>query len=69
MIDFKKATFIKSAPSLSMAPFDLSKEVVFVGKSNVGKSSLLNALTHKKSLAFTSSKPGFTKLLNYYDGN
>ena len=66
MIDFTKATFIKSAPSLSMAPFDLSKEVVFVGKSNVGKSSLLNALTHKKSLAFTSSKPGFTKLLNYY---
>ncbi len=66
MIDFTKATFIKSAPSLSLAPFDLKKEVVFVGKSNVGKSSLINALTHKKSLAFTSSKPGFTKLLNYF---
>lgn len=66
MIDFNKATFIKSAPSISEAPFDYNKEVVLVGKSNVGKSSLLNALTHKKSLAFTSSKPGFTKLLNYY---
>ena len=66
MIDFSKATFIKSAPSLKEAPFDLKREVVFVGKSNVGKSSLINALTHKKALAFTSSKPGFTKLLNYY---
>ncbi len=66
MIEFNKATFIKSAPSIKEAPFDFKKEVVFVGKSNVGKSSLINALTHKKSLAFTSSKPGFTKLLNYY---
>ena len=38
-----------------------------VGKSNVGKSSLINALCAKKRLAFTSSKPGHTRLLNYYD--
>ena len=66
MIDFSKVTFIKSAPSIKEAPFDFNKEVIFVGKSNVGKSSLINALTKKKNLAYTSSKPGFTKLLNYY---
>ena len=38
-----------------------------MGRSNVGKSSLINALTQKKRLAFTSSKPGHTRLLNYYD--
>lgn len=38
-----------------------------MGKSNVGKSSLINALTGKNRLAFTSSKPGHTKVLNYYD--
>ena len=42
-------------------------EVLIVGKSNVGKSSLINALTNKKKMAFTSSKPGHTRLLNYYD--
>lgn len=42
-------------------------EVLIVGKSNVGKSSLINSLTQRKSLAYTSSKPGHTRLLNYYD--
>ncbi len=66
MIDFVNAKFIKSAPSLDEAPLDNLPEILFVGKSNVGKSSLINALTKKKNLAFTSSKPGHTKLLNYY---
>jgi len=66
MIDFKKVTFIKSAPSLEDKPEKELPEVLFVGKSNVGKSSLINALTKRRNLAFTSSKPGFTKLLNYY---
>ncbi len=66
MIDFSKAKFIKSAPNLSLRPDDNLPEVCFVGKSNVGKSSLINALTKRRQLAFTSSKPGFTKLLNYY---
>lgn len=66
MIDFSKAQFIKSAPTLAERPLDNLPEIVFVGKSNVGKSSLINALVNRKQLAFTSSKPGFTKLLNYY---
>lgn len=67
MINFSRATFVKSAPSLEEKPDKGLKEVLFVGKSNVGKSSLINALTSHKNLAFTSSKPGFTKLLNYYE--
>lgn len=67
MIEFKNATFVKSAPSINERPEKHLPEVCFVGKSNVGKSSLINALTKRKQLAFTSSKPGFTKLLNYYN--
>lgn len=66
MIDFAKATFVKSAPTLKDAPEKRLPEVCFVGKSNVGKSSLINALVKRRQLAFTSSKPGYTKLLNYY---
>ena len=67
MIDFRKATFIKSAVSYLDKPEKDLLEVLFVGKSNVGKSSLINALANNKNLAFTSSKPGFTKLLNYFE--
>ena len=66
MLNFANATFVKSAPTLKDRPNDIKKEIVFVGKSNVGKSSLINALVKRKNLAFTSSKPGYTKLLNYY---
>jgi len=65
-LDFKKVEFIKSAPSAKDAPSDKKKEILLVGRSNVGKSSLINSLTNRKSLAFVSSKPGHTKLLNYY---
>ena len=68
-IDFTQATFVKSAPSIKEAPQGLFPEVLLVGKSNVGKSSLINALCRKKALAFTSSKPGHTRLLNYYNIN
>ena len=67
MINFSNVTFIKSAPGLADAPKAGYPEVLIVGKSNVGKSSLINALCQRKSLAFTSSKPGHTRLLNYYD--
>ena len=67
MINFTNASFVKSAPSLKEAPQGLFPEVLLVGKSNVGKSSLINALCNKKALAFTSSKPGHTRLLNYYN--
>ncbi len=67
MIDFKKVNFVKSATSLSDRPEKALPEVVFVGRSNVGKSTLLNSLVGRKSLAYTSSKPGYTKLLNYFE--
>ncbi len=63
---FKKASFVKSVADIKDAPLDRLKEVLFVGKSNVGKSSLINALTNNKKLAFTSSNPGHTRLLNYF---
>ena len=47
------------------APLSIS-EVAFVGRSNVGKSSLINALTHKKALAKSSSTPGKTRLINFF---
>ena len=67
MIDFRKIAFIKSATTYLDKPEKDLPEVLFVGKSNVGKSTLINALANNKSLAFTSSKPGFTKLLNYFE--
>ena len=67
MINYTNATFVKSCPNRKEKPQDLKPEVLIVGKSNVGKSSLINALCQKKRLAFTSSKPGHTRLLNYYD--
>ena len=67
MINFANTTFVKSAPDLANAPQGGYPEVLLVGRSNVGKSSLINALCRKKALAFTSSKPGHTRLLNYYD--
>ena len=67
MINFNNVTFVKSAPSVKERPQDQFPEVLIVGKSNVGKSSLINTLCQRKSLAYTSSKPGHTRLLNYYN--
>ena len=67
MINFKNSTFIKSTPSVKERPLDQFPEVLIVGKSNVGKSSLINSLCQRKALAFTSSKPVHTRLLNYYN--
>ena len=65
MIDFKKARFVVSAPSPSLAPKDGIPAVLMIGRSNVGKSTLLNALMGQK-IAFASKKAGKTKLLNYF---
>lgn len=67
MINFKNSSFVKSSPSVKERPLDGYPEVLIVGKSNVGKSSLINAICQRKALAFTSSKPGHTRLLNYYN--
>jgi GTP-binding protein len=60
------ADFEKSAPKLADAPVDALPEVCFVGRSNVGKSSALNALTRRKQLARVSKTPGRTRLLNFF---
>jgi GTP-binding protein len=59
--------FLKSAPSLQFLPDPDAPEVAFAGRSNVGKSSLLNALTNRSSLARTSNTPGRTQELNFFD--
>ena len=60
-------TFLKSAPDLKFLPDPVAKEVAFAGRSNVGKSSLLNALTGRNGLARTSNTPGRTQELNFFD--
>ena len=59
--------FLKSAPGLQFLPDATVPEVAFAGRSNVGKSSLLNALTGRKALARTSNTPGRTQELNFFD--
>ena len=61
-----KAEYLLSAPDLSVCPDDGKPEICFAGRSNVGKSSVINALTRRKKLAHTSNSPGKTRSLNYY---
>ena len=60
-------TFLKSAPGLKFLPDPVAEEVAFAGRSNVGKSSLLNALTNRRDLARTSNTPGRTQELNFFE--
>ena len=62
----KSARFVKSAKQSNDFPRDQRPEVAFCGRSNIGKSSLLNALTNSRGLARTSSSPGRTQLLNFF---
>ncbi len=60
------ADFLTSAPSLAKCPPPEKPEIAFAGRSNVGKSSLINCLLNRKGLVRTSSTPGRTQLLNFF---
>ncbi len=62
----KTAEFVISAPTVTMCPKDTKPEYAFIGRSNVGKSSLINMLAGNKRLAKTSSTPGKTLLINHF---
>lgn len=68
MIEIIDSKFLTSAPNVKLSPEnELQNEVVFMARSNVGKSSLLNSLSGRKSLAKVSGTPGKTRLINYFD--
>ena len=62
----KDAQFVISNTDYRKCPADGKPEYAFIGRSNVGKSSLINMLTNRKGLAMTSSKPGKTQLINHF---
>lgn len=65
----KHTEFVKSAVKPSQYPEEDFPEIAFAGRSNVGKSSLINALINRKNLVKTSSKPGCTQLINFFKIN
>ncbi len=62
----QSAEFIISAAALNQIPASKLPEIAFIGRSNVGKSSLINSLCNRKSIAKTSSQPGKTRVINFY---
>jgi GTP-binding protein len=62
----KSVSFVKSSATLEQCPDGNMPEYAFVGRSNVGKSSLINALCNRKKLAKTSGNPGKTRLINHF---
>jgi len=65
-VNIKSVEYRGSFPGVALCPKDDRPEFAFIGRSNVGKSSLINALTQRKEVAHTSKKPGKTQLLNYF---
>ena len=65
-MEIKSAEFVISSPMVSMCPKDSKPEYAFIGRSNVGKSSLINMLCCNKKLAKTSATPGKTLLINHF---
>jgi GTP-binding protein len=66
LMKITSAVFECSAPDLESCPAETFPELAFIGRSNVGKSSLLNALAGKKGLARVSDIPGYTKMINFF---
>lgn len=66
ILGLNRTTFLKSAPNLQVSPPDRGIEVAFVGRSNAGKSSAINAILGINGLAKTSKTPGRTQLINYF---
>ena len=64
---YQQATFICSVPKMNTAPLDAGYEIAFAGRSNAGKSSAINRITHQKSLARTSKTPGRTQHLVFFE--
>ncbi|WP_339635182.1 ribosome biogenesis GTP-binding protein YihA/YsxC [Bizionia echini] len=65
-MEIKSAEFVMSNSDVAKCPKNLVPEYAFIGRSNVGKSSLINMLTSRKSLAKTSGRPGKTQLINHF---
>ena len=65
-MQIKTVSFVKSSAKVEQCPETILPEYAFVGRSNVGKSSLINSLTNRKKLAQTSGNPGKTKLINHF---
>lgn len=65
-MNIKSAKYLKSATKLKDCPQDASPDFAFIGRSNVGKSSLINMLVGKKQLAKTSGRPGKTQTINFF---
>ncbi len=65
----KTSEFLLSAVKEAQWPKDDLPEVLLLGRSNVGKSSFINTMVNRKNLAYTSSTPGMTRMLNFYDVN
>jgi len=65
-LNIKKSNFVKSATEPSQYPEDIFPEFFFAGKSNAGKSSMLNKICNRKKLAITSKTPGRTQLINFF---
>ena len=68
-MDIFKSEFITSSPSVKNCPNEFIPEFAFIGRSNVGKSSLINSICQKKKLAKVSGKPGKTRLINHFKIN
>lgn len=68
-MEITEAKYVASYPSVTLCPPQTKPEYAFIGRSNVGKSSLINMLTNHSKLAKTSSSPGKTQMINFFDIN